>query len=739
MAGHATDSLAEHLQSGYRGDKAMQLRTKALIIVTAVIALLLLIMYAAAQIIVVNGSGDLQTRAMYFVAFSAAVGLTIAYAAVFLIEKIGIGLMDSMTDAMRNIRTDRDLSARVPVAGHDEVSQFATAVNETLDALQTSRRQLEESEGKYRSLVESINDVVWETDADLQFTYVSPKVPDLTGYEPGELTGKTPFDMMGPGERDRLGPVITDMINRKGSFALVEFSMLRKDGSRAELEISGTAIRDFSGRIVGYRGITRDIGERKRSEEALRESEERLRLCVATASLGTFDWDIANDRHLWSPETHEIYGVPPDTPLTFDYLKGIIYPGDQQDAAVAAGMDPAGPGAYSIEYRIIRASDRAVRWVYARALVFFSGDGAERHAVRVLGVIQDITERKQVEEAMRKITDELEFRVQQRTAELEEANRALTENESKYRDLVQNANSMIIRFDMSGRITYFNEFACTFFGYSHDEIIGSSVLETIVPQAESSGRNLWKHMEDLMESPDQYMINVNQNVRRNGERVWVSWTNKAVIGRDGRIEDILAIGNDVTDLKHASDALKRVNDTLEFRVQQRTAELASAVEALQAEIAERMKVEAQMKSSLQEKEVLLKEIHHRVKNNLQIISSLLSLQSGNIKSEDPASMFRDSQDRIRSMALIHEKLYQARDISRVDFAEYVRSLTAYLSRSYMAGHGVEVVIGIENIYLDIDKAIPCGLIINELRLQLTQVRVPGRSQGSDLHRPVGQR
>jgi two-component sensor histidine kinase len=207
---------------------------------------------------------------------------------------------------------------------------------------------------------------------------------------------------------------------------------------------------------------------------------------------------------------------------------------------------------------------------------------------------------------------------------------------------------------------------------------------------------------------------VNENVRRNGERVWVSWTNKVMFDRDGRFEGILAIGNDITDLKHASDELKRVNDTLEYRVQQRTAELASAVQALQAEIAERKRIEAQIQSSLQEKEVLLKEIHHRVKNNLQIISSLLSLQSEKINSENPAKTFRESQDRIRSMALIHEKLYQSKDISRIDFAEYTRSLTAYLFRSYVTGPGIGIAIDILDVSLGIDKAIPCGLIINEL-------------------------
>ena len=132
------------------------------------------------------------------------------------------------------------------------------------------------------------------------------------------------------------------------------------------------------------------------------------------------------------------------------------------------------------------------------------------------------------------------------------------------------------------------------------------------------------------------------------------------------------------------------------------------------DITERKHAEDQIKASLAEKDVLLKEIHHRVKNNLQIISSLLSLQSENIGSGDQEKTFRDSQNRIRSMALIHEKLYQSKDISRVDFAEYVRSLTAYLSRSYVIGPGVTIVIDIEGVSLGIDMAIPCGLIINEL-------------------------
>lgn len=136
---------------------------------------------------------------------------------------------------------------------------------------------------------------------------------------------------------------------------------------------------------------------------------------------------------------------------------------------------------------------------------------------------------------------------------------------------------------------------------------------------------------------------------------------------------------------------------------------------VQAELAERKRTEERLKISLGEKESLLKEVHHRVKNNLQIISSLLRLQSDYIEDEKALTSFKDSQNRIRSMALIHEKLYQSRDVSNIDFIEYIRDLVSHLLRSYTAtSQFVNLKIDANNIWLNIDTAIPCGLIINEL-------------------------
>jgi two-component sensor histidine kinase len=169
------------------------------------------------------------------------------------------------------------------------------------------------------------------------------------------------------------------------------------------------------------------------------------------------------------------------------------------------------------------------------------------------------------------------------------------------------------------------------------------------------------------------------------------------------------------ELERALKELRKAHDELERRVEERTAELARANEALQVEIAERKRAEEQIKASLGEKEVLLKEIHHRVKNNLQVVSSMLQLQSRNIKDKETIEMFQESRNRVRSMALVHERLYQSRDLARVDFAKYIQSLANYLCRSYGVNTNViQLKTNLHDVLLGVDTAIPCGLILNEL-------------------------
>jgi two-component sensor histidine kinase/CHASE2 domain-containing sensor protein len=153
--------------------------------------------------------------------------------------------------------------------------------------------------------------------------------------------------------------------------------------------------------------------------------------------------------------------------------------------------------------------------------------------------------------------------------------------------------------------------------------------------------------------------------------------------------------------KRAQEILEGANEELERRVAERTVELTKANTLLTG--------------SLAEKDVLLKEIHHRVKNNLQVISSLLNLQSGYIKDPEALQVFTESRNRVRSMALIHEKLYQTSDLARIDFEDYIKALTSGLMAGFAGkSSSVRIAVEVEKIMLAVDSAVPCGLIVNEL-------------------------
>jgi PAS domain S-box-containing protein len=155
------------------------------------------------------------------------------------------------------------------------------------------------------------------------------------------------------------------------------------------------------------------------------------------------------------------------------------------------------------------------------------------------------------------------------------------------------------------------------------------------------------------------------------------------------------------------------------------------------DITKRKWAEEQIKAALGEKEILLREIHHRVKNNLQIISTLLYLQSGYVKDKEALEMFNESLNRVKSMALIHEKLYQFEDLGKIDFAEYIRNLTTDLFHSYGVNQDdIKLKIPIHEILLNINTAIPCGLIINELVSNSLKHAFPDGREGKiciDLH------
>ena len=140
---------------------------------------------------------------------------------------------------------------------------------------------------------------------------------------------------------------------------------------------------------------------------------------------------------------------------------------------------------------------------------------------------------------------------------LQQAGTAQRESEEKYRELVEKANSIILKWDRNGKVIYFNEFAETFFDFSSSEIVGQSIIGTIVPETELSGRNLVEMMRNICDDPAAFINNENENIRKNGERVWISWNNHLLENPDGTLEGILSVGQDITERKNIEVKLQK--------------------------------------------------------------------------------------------------------------------------------------------------------------------------------------
>jgi len=249
---------------------------------------------------------------------------------------------------------------------------------------------------------------------------------------------------------------------------------------------------------------------------------------------------------------------------------------------------------------------------------------------------------------------------------------ALRRSEMIHRHLFEQSNDPVLLIGLHGRLIGANQRAADMLGYSKEQLIGFHFRDTIASSEQPNAEDKFKALIEGKSVP----LYVRKARRRDGTEFPVEINVSLVRDPNG---------------------------------------IPLFIQSIVRDISERVKTEEAIRSALREKETLLREVHHRVKNNMQIIVSLLRLQSHQIKEDALREMFRISQARIQSMALIHEKLYQSRDLAGIDFGAYVEVLAAYLRSSAGSDASrVGIEIHIHGVSLDINRAIPCGLIINEL-------------------------
>lgn len=608
---------------------------------------------------------------------------------------------------------------------------------------------LRESEGRYRLLAQNTSDVIWTMDLEGRITYISPSSTELTGYTPEETMNLPLEKALAPECAERVFLLIGEELKkpreeRRRSLTM-ELQMYSKSGSVIDIEVTTSWLFDEKGEIVGLKGSSRDITARKKKEEALRISESRFRALVEHAPVTIITLNrhgtilFVNHTELGppgrvmgtsiyeyiKPGQHDKFGEAlsavfekregvrlrmemrrgDGTPAFFENQIGPVESGGRVVAALLVSMDITEHMKAEENYRLVVEN--------ANTMILIIQDGILKYTNPMSPLITGyapedlnsrsfldfvhpadraiITERYMLNLRGETVPQLYDYRILHKNGDIRwvSINGTLMEfegrpamlyfltditerrnAEEKYRLVVENANSLIVIIQ-EGMVKFANPSLMRLTGYSLEEVISEPFFRFI--HADDREAAASHYAQNLLGRKYSDLFDV-RIIKKNGDTLWTSVTG-ALTEIDGR-PAMLYFLNDITARKAA---------------------------------------EGMLTASLQEKEILLKEIHHRVKNNFQVITSLLSLQRRRITDPETAAIFDQSQNRIRAMSLIHEKLYQSKNLAGIDLAEYVSTLVHELYDSYRMSKGVVALrFSLQSLIIDIEKAIPCGLIINEL-------------------------
>jgi len=628
----------------------------------------------------------------------------------------------------------------------------ATRRNQTLS-------DLEASEERLRLLTETTGEALYQLRyATMAYDYMSSGIAGLTGYTPEEL-GRISFKslvkrIISPdGSTLARDYIIKERQSGRTGEYRADYLIATRSGEERWLADHSFPWYDDHGRLIGSVGILTDITQRKKMENALRESEEKYRLLVENMPLGIVVVQDGLIQYV-NASLLSVAGRPRES-IQGKHFLDFTHPDDRGEAmrrylARLAGQSPGQTG----PVRMIGPTGEAV-WAQVRGMpIYWEGRPA------VLNFVQDVTAQKRAErelslffdvspdlmciidgrgvfrrvnpafertlgwsadelvdryhkellhpddlEATRQVKrrimngehlprienryrrkdgayrwlawtaahlfeENLTFAVARDVTEDKRLAQKLAESEEKYRAVINEAADGILLTSPQGCILEVNSKAAELLGYSREECLKLNVGD-IYPDKEIESRI--DLLKELLETGAAFLKDT------------------FLLHKDGRKVPVEVSGSLIT-FGGQKVALGIVRD-----------------------ITERKKTEAWIQDALQEKEVLLREIHHRVKNNLQVVSSLLNLQAYGLDDPRLSEAIQESQNRIMAMALIHETLYQSSSLACIHLGPYLRELIASLTQAYSTERrGLDVRVHVEDVVLDMDHAVPIGLVINEL-------------------------
>lgn len=767
----------------------------------------------------------------------------LAISASLLLAKIISKPIVELRDASNEVGEGK-LDTQIQIESNDEIGQLAFSFNRMVENIRQSGKELHESEEKYRTLIETMEEGILIVDENENFTFINQAAANMFGYPKEELLGKNLKKFTTPEEFQRV--LEQTSIRKTDKTSKYELSIIRKDGEQRIIALTATPKFDDNGKFRGTLGIFHDITIQRQSEDELkkktdqlisnqkelekhyadsevsrksllsiledvvekekdlRESEEKFRILVQHSPLGIFKIDIKGNIEVVNPSLLKLLGSPSEEEtrkinlLTFPLLVKSGISGFVKEC-IKKGKSISGEFLYRSKW----GKEVSIN------LFLTPVQNNLKQVVGVQGIIEDITQRKLAENAIK-------------------------ESEAKYRLLAENTLDCIWKMDKDLKFTYINQSIFPMLGFTREEWTGTKLAGHCSKKELQHFMNI---VEDELRKEETYSAIFEMNLfHKDGREIPLEILGKILLDENKKITGFQGNARDITERKKAEELQTTIynisnavniskdldeffetihtqlsniinttnfyialydkeNDTISlpyhvdkkdrfktfpagktitsyvikggksllatdkvFKKLEKAGEVeligtpskiwlgvplkveaevigVAAVQSYTDDITytdndmkilefvsdqvavaiDRKKKGEQIKKDLEEKIVMLMEIHHRVKNNMQVISSMLKMQSGYIRDEQDRQLFKDSLNRVKSMALIHEKLYQTKDLANIDFSEYVRSLAMHLFSTFgLDTYVVKLNTNIKDVFLDINTAIPCGLIINEL-------------------------
>lgn len=569
------------------------------------------------------------------------------------------------------------------VLQNEEGEQIGTmGVSRDITELKEAEQQLVESEEKYRDLFENATDLIQSLDMKGNILYVNNAWKQALGFSDEELQNKNIFEVIHPDCEEKCQKLFREIVkSKKGETKKVSFELKTKSGEKIIVK-GNVSLKFKAGKPESTRAILRDA-----TEELWENTKQNVYNNIAKIVT-----EKANPEEIYEGIRKELgkiintdifvisYLLNKDI-ITFPYYYDKIKGGrvDKKDRKRGGGIN---------EYFLKQEKSKLLRRKDLDKIIKKGGYellGKKSQAFigvplkiknKAVGVLSVQSYENENEfdsksvEILDFISGALALAVQRKVDE-----NIIFEQSARLKSIIESSTHMFWTYDKQKGITSFNQ---TF----SDEIKRTYGRR---PSLEKKNANkvvkkdgdqvFWdeQYKEAFKGKTIQFVL---ESQTPKGERVIREVVLNPIVNEDKTITELSGIAHEITDKKIAEEGLKE---------------------------------------SLKEKEVLLKEVHHRVKNNLQVISSILNLQSSYAKDKNILNILRESQNRIKSMAFIHESLYQTTDFTKINFSQYITSLSKNLVHSYRVFDNlVDLKLSLDNVSLDLDLSIPCGLIINEL-------------------------